>query len=566
VYGEAVTLELRAQDSDGHVASVVVTANDQPVATLARAPYVVAWRPPAPGSYAVSARAVDDQGAASLPAMLRFTVTATEARLQVVVSGEGQVTSEPAGISCPSDCTGRFVSGTPVTLSALASDGSTFVGWEGDCADTSGEHCTVTTLQARQVIARFQPISLEIAPTAAQVAVRERLELTATAVGVAAQDLVWQTSAGTIAADGFSAVLTAPATPETVTVTVSSAAAPSVQAQAVVTVFEGLAERFMLVVLPDTQNYLCSTCPPEADKWHPATFKAQTQWVVDNQSAQAIAFVSHVGDVVDQADQPDEWREADSALALLAGHVPHAVAIGDHDFFPEEVRDPAAALNTSYYRQYFGSARYQGQRWYVGASPNDLSHAQLFEAGGRRFLHIALEWEAPDAAIDWAASVIRAYPQVPTILSTHAYVSNVTRGHSTTTEATLQTGEPDPTANSGRDIYTKLIVPHPQIFMVLNGHYHNTRKNLGAEDEDGEWHQMSQNSAGTAVFEMLSNYQDFQNGGDGWLRTIEFIPGGGSGGQDRIQMRTYSPTRDQFRTGPYSQFYFDLSFAERFDR
>jgi hypothetical protein len=101
--------------------------------------------------------------------------------------------------------------------------------------------------------------------------------------------------------------------------------------------------------------------------------------------------------------------------------------------------------------------------------------------------------------------------------------------------------------------------------MVLGAHYHNAGKNLGPDDEDGEYHQISSSISGSPIFEMISNYQDFQNGGDGWLRFIEFIPGGGDGGLDRIQMRTFSPTRNQFRTGPYSQFHFDLSFAERFN-
>ena len=44
--------------------------------------------------------------------------------------GEGTVTSTPPGIICPGDCDETFASGTPVNLTAIASQGSAFAGWE----------------------------------------------------------------------------------------------------------------------------------------------------------------------------------------------------------------------------------------------------------------------------------------------------------------------------------------------------------------------------------------------------------------------------------------------------
>jgi len=48
------------------------------------------------------------------------------------------------------------------------------------------------------------------------------------------------------------------------------------------------------------------------------------------------------------------------------------------------------------------------------------------------------------------------------------------------------------------------------------------------------------------------------------MRLVQFIQGGGSDGQDRIQVRTYSPSLDQFATDSSSQFSFDLDFTARF--
>ena len=58
-------------------------------------------------------------------------------------TGTGQVTSSPAGIACPGDCSKRYVTGTAVTLTATPDAVSTFTGWTGACAG-QGNACTVT--------------------------------------------------------------------------------------------------------------------------------------------------------------------------------------------------------------------------------------------------------------------------------------------------------------------------------------------------------------------------------------------------------------------------------------
>jgi hypothetical protein len=52
-------------------------------------------------------------------------------------SGDGTVTSSPAGIDCGTDCSEAYPTGTEVTLTASASHDSVFLGWEGDpdCED-----------------------------------------------------------------------------------------------------------------------------------------------------------------------------------------------------------------------------------------------------------------------------------------------------------------------------------------------------------------------------------------------------------------------------------------------
>jgi Divergent InlB B-repeat domain len=61
--------------------------------------------------------------------------------------GTGTVTSNPVGINCTSGagCSGNFVAGTAVTLTAVPSAGSTFGGWSSNCLpDTAATtSCTI---------------------------------------------------------------------------------------------------------------------------------------------------------------------------------------------------------------------------------------------------------------------------------------------------------------------------------------------------------------------------------------------------------------------------------------
>lgn len=67
--------------------------------------------------------------------------------------GSGTVTSTPAGIDCQSDCSASFLEDTVVQLQALASPGSQFSGWTGDCSGMGA--CEVLMGKNRFVTATF---------------------------------------------------------------------------------------------------------------------------------------------------------------------------------------------------------------------------------------------------------------------------------------------------------------------------------------------------------------------------------------------------------------------------
>jgi hypothetical protein len=82
--------------------------------------------------------------------------------------------------------------------------------------------------------------------------------------------------------------------------------------------------------------------------------------------------------------------------------------------------------------------------------------------------------------------------------------------------------------NSGEEIWQKLVRKQPNVFFVISGHV------LGVGL------QTSTNDAGGKVIEMLTDYQGRPNGGDGWLRTLRFVPK-----ENKIYVKTYSPLLDK---------------------
>jgi hypothetical protein len=73
-------------------------------------------------------------------------------------TGGGTVTSNPAGISCGTDCSESVAPGASMTLTATPAAGSTFAGWGGACTGTAT--CTVTVNAATAVTATFNTVPL----------------------------------------------------------------------------------------------------------------------------------------------------------------------------------------------------------------------------------------------------------------------------------------------------------------------------------------------------------------------------------------------------------------------
>ena len=121
---------------------------------------------------------------------------------------------------------------------------------------------------------------------------------------------------------------------------------------------------FTVAALPDTQYYSSSM-----NGGSPAIFAAQTDWIVANRAASNIAYVAHLGDIVNYGDtnrgveELTAWRNVTNALYRLENPVttglpsgiPYGAAVGNHDQSPNGNPDGT----TRYYNQFFGVPHFQ---------------------------------------------------------------------------------------------------------------------------------------------------------------------------------------------------------------
>ena len=141
-----------------------------------------------------------------------------------------------------------------------------------------------------------------------------------------------------------------------------------------------------------------------------------------------------------------------------------------------------------------------------------MDNFALFTAGGRDFLVLNLEWEAPQYGLDWAAQGARRLPR-PDRDHGHRTVSWSINGPRRTV-AERPGGTPRST------IWTNFVAKQCSIRLVLSGHYHN--------GDLGEANRSDLNQCGQPVQQILTDYQDRANGGDGWLRYYTFDPAAGT--------------------------------------
>lgn len=300
--------------------------------------------------------------------------------------------------------------------------------------------------------------------------------------------------------------------------------------------------RFTFVGMPDTQNY---------SEFYPEIYESQARWIAENHRKENIRFVSHYGDVVNHGDRINEWENADRAMKILdrAG-VPYHVSAGNHDVTPAGVA--GSAYIPQNYLNYFGPQRFAGRDWYKGASPSGMSNYQVVEGGGRQFLTMSIAVDTPLAELVWAQGVLNRNLDKPVMITTHRYLQDaedytggvpvVPSGRYPGVWYAVE-GLYHPQGMQSEEFFDSFVRRNRNVFLVNCGHFHE------------EYRQTSTNVYGNAVHEVLADYQDDPNGGNGFLRLMEFDTQA-----KRIDVRSYSPWLNREETKDESRFTLNVDF------
>ncbi|HPS55547.1 MAG TPA: metallophosphoesterase, partial [Sedimentisphaerales bacterium] len=289
-----------------------------------------------------------------------------------------------------------------------------------------------------------------------------------------------------------------------------------------------------MVVVPDTQYYVTNDTGNEI-------YKYMMQWVKDNASQRNIQAVLHVGDVTDN-NSDVQWGRAKTSMSILDGYVPYALAVGNHDGYT------ATKLNNYFHI----SDNSKNQAIYGGSFQTgriENSYYKLTAPNGRKFLILTIEFEKRQAVLDWANPIIAANPDYEVIIVTHEIMDELTRTSTGKVMRSIPSTDGTPQVygftdcHCGQQLWDELTSLHKNIIMTFNGHY---------LDRDGDGiatgHRTDEGVCGNRVFQSLFDAQWISNGGDGWMRLVEFLPDG------TVQEKSYSPYLDEWRTGNEYQF------------
>ena len=301
---------------------------------------------------------------------------------------------------------------------------------------------------------------------------------------------------------------------------------------------------FSMVLMGDPQNYIKQAV-------NQPIFELTTAWAADNVKNLNIQAVLITGDMVNANEQyqlrpyptkdqnsKEMWNWVSHCMNRLDNRVPYIVCSGNHDYGYIRGDEPFTHFN-----EYFTLERNDKNREHViSAFPNREGNLSIENAAYEfnephwgKLLVFSTEWSPRDEVLDWIRSLCKKNPDHTAIILTHSYLTpKDLRNKAANTQYKI------PNQNQGQEIWDKLVKSTPNIRIVLCGHSGSSAAKNDLKLQ-GVGYREDKNDEGKKVCQMIFNVQFIKtnglgNGGDGWLRILEFMPDGKT-----IKVRTYSP-------------------------
>ncbi len=304
---------------------------------------------------------------------------------------------------------------------------------------------------------------------------------------------------------------------------------------------------FSFIWLPDPQQY-------SARAVNCGIFDIMTSWCARMAKPLNVKAVLCTGDLVFQnnlvstrkgvdsdLNSREQWKMVSRAFERLDNVVPYVLCTGNHDhgFYYGENR------RTNFPDYFYPERNLRNKEVLMEVFP-DFSGRSSMENAAYEFkdcgawgdiLVITLEFAPRDAAVQWAKELVEKYKDHKIIVMTHSYMDEMGRIMHFERAPYEFIDKKGSTANCGAAIFEKLIKPSQNIAMVLCGH-------MGERDQcfqKSVSRRTDKRADGKNVFQCFFNAQMLGggysgNGGDGWLRILEFLPDGKT-----MKVYTYSP-------------------------
>ncbi|NLA15871.1 MAG: serine/threonine protein phosphatase [Bacteroidales bacterium] len=302
-------------------------------------------------------------------------------------------------------------------------------------------------------------------------------------------------------------------------------------------------DSFSYVLLPDVQNYV-------KYDYNQPILEFLTAWVADNIDNLNVKAVLCTGDLVDQNEclvppfprfgnqtSTQQWQFVSHAFKRLDHLVPYIISTGNHDYGYTR-----AETADTYFPEYFTVERNNKYRNCLTAVYNNRLGKPTLENAAYAFedkhwgnlLVIAMEYGVRDEVLQWAKELCDSeeYCDHKVIVLVHSYMGAGNNAPLLKKDKYKLTP-----INGGEDIWKKLLFETKNIRLLICGHYavpnEDFASNVGFRTD--------KNKVGKDVFQMMFNTQALGggmsgNGGDGWLRVLEFMPDGKT-----VRVITYSP-------------------------
>ena len=330
--------------------------------------------------------------------------------------------------------------------------------------------------------------------------------------------------------------------------------AQSPKAEPIIPVYPTLQSEgsFSMIMVPDPQSYTKFAA-------NQPLFDLQTAWIAQNIKRLNIKAALFTGDMVEQngkitskplpnphnGDQTgrQQWEAVSRALSRLDNRLPYVVAQGNHDIGHITATDRHTIAPEYIYPERnikFEDCLVSTCANFEGVHTMENSAYEFRTETWGNLLVITFEFAPRDEVLAWAKQLIESneYKNHKVIIITHSWLD--TAGNRIANEG--YTVRP---WNVPENIWKKLVYESKNISLILCGHTGNAPKiaeNVANTNyKPTSSIRIDKAADGRDIPQMMFNSQQGDgdwngNGGDCWLRILEFKPDGKT-----ISVRTFSP-------------------------